>query len=111
MRIISLSEFTPHYGSHPTHSPVHSATSGQLDALGVDSPDGPDDIDAEPTRYTHPCRCSATLEITTAYLEEGVDVIGCAGCGERVGVGYEVVDETSDGDGGGDGGGGEAALG
>lgn len=43
--------------------------------------------------YTHPCRCSGVYTITERELEDGVDVVGCEGCGEWVGVGYEVVDQ------------------
>lgn len=45
--------------------------------------------------YTHACRCSHELVITEKDLEEGVDMIECMGCGERIGVGYqEAVDES-----------------
>jgi hypothetical protein len=50
------------------------------------------DADAEPTYYTLPCRCSSRFVITLDDLEEGVDVVGCEGCGEWVRVGYEVVE-------------------
>lgn len=52
--------------------------------------------------YTHPCRCSAVYRITLDQLEEGVDVVGCEGCGEWVGVGYMVVEDGSEGSGGGE---------
>lgn len=48
--------------------------------------------------YTHPCRCSGEFVITHEDLEAGVDVVGCGGCGEWVGVGYEVVQEECAGD-------------
>lgn len=50
------------------------------------------DSTAEPTYYTLPCRCSSRFVITLDDLEEGVDVVGCEGCGEWVRVGYEVVE-------------------
>lgn len=43
--------------------------------------------------YSHPCRCSGQYTISLHELEQGVDVVGCEGCGEWVGVGYEVVEE------------------
>ena len=46
--------------------------------------------------YTHPCRCSGVYTITERELEAGVDVVGCEGCGEWVGVGYEVVDDEDE---------------
>jgi len=30
---------------------------------------------------------------TSSSIEEGVDVVGCPGCGEYVGVEYDVVEE------------------
>ena len=68
---ISLSDFTPHYR--------------------VDDEEESAD-DAEPSYYSHPCRCSSEFIITHQDLEDGVDVIGCGGCGEWVRVGYEVID-------------------
>ncbi|WVQ74547.1 hypothetical protein IAR50_004148 [Cryptococcus sp. DSM 104548] len=47
----------------------------------------------EPTHFVHPCRCGGEFLITTDQLEQGVDVVGCEGCGEWVRVGYEVVEE------------------
>lgn len=70
--VLSLDEFEAHY------SPRTNA----------------DAEDDEPTHYTHPCRCSALYTITTAQLEDGVDVVGCDGCGDWVRVGYEVVEDT-----------------
>ncbi|GHJ88783.1 hypothetical protein NliqN6_5185 [Naganishia liquefaciens] len=46
--------------------------------------------------YTHPCRCSGMFTITERELEDGVDIVGCEGCGEWVGVGYEVVEDSED---------------
>jgi diphthamide biosynthesis protein 4 len=54
--------------------------------------------------YTHPCRCSGLYKITFHELEEGVDVVGCEGCGEWVGVGYEVIEDGEEDDGGEEGG-------
>lgn len=48
--------------------------------------------------YSHPCRCSFTYIITLSDLEAGVDRIGCDGCGEWVGVGYEVLEEEDEED-------------
>ena len=50
-----------------------------------DSPDSQD-----PAYYTYPCRCSATFIITHEDLEDGIDVVGCSGCGEWARVAYEV---------------------
>ena len=46
--------------------------------------------------YTHPCRCSGMFTITERELEDGVDIVGCEGCGEWVGVGYEVVEDSEE---------------
>jgi hypothetical protein len=73
---ISLESFTPHYLSqHET----------ELE----------EDEEAEPAYYTHPCRCSGEFVITYQDLEDGIDVVGCGGCGEWVRVGYEVVEEQA----------------
>lgn len=29
-------------------------------------------------------------------LEEGVDVVGCEGCGDYIGVGYQVVEDDEE---------------
>ncbi len=34
--------------------------------------------------------------ITHQDLEEGVEVVGCGGCGEWVRVGYEAIEEHED---------------
>lgn len=49
--------------------------------------------DAEPDKYTYTCRCGHDYVITLADLEAGVDVVGCPGCGEYIGVEYEAVEE------------------
>ena len=79
---ISLELFTPHY------SPTVTGTGDETGAL--------DDLVS--MYYTHPCRCSGEFVITHQDLEDGVDVVGCGGCGEWVRVGYEVVasDEAED---------------
>lgn len=46
--------------------------------------------------FTLPCRCSATYHISEEDLEQGVDLIACEGCGEVIGVGYELVDGEDD---------------
>jgi diphthamide biosynthesis protein 4 len=51
----------------------------------------PSEDDAD--RYTLACRCGQEYVITVDDLEDGVDVIGCPGCGEYIGVEYEVVEE------------------
>jgi diphthamide biosynthesis protein 4 len=86
-RIISLEEFTPHYNAH--QHDIQSDSTNPIHSHGLDVAD----MDQEPTYYTHPCRCSAQIVITTTQLEEGVDVVGCDGCGEWIGVGYEVVED------------------
>lgn len=75
---ISLEAFTPHYRSS-------------------DDQEGEDEgsEEKEPSYYTHPCRCSGEFVITYPDLEDGIDVVGCGGCGEWVRVGYEVVDEEA----------------
>ncbi|CAK9779846.1 DnaJ-domain-containing protein [Cutaneotrichosporon oleaginosum] len=47
----------------------------------------------EPERFTLECRCGQEYVVTVDELEAGVDVVGCPGCGEYVGVDYEVVEE------------------
>jgi hypothetical protein len=42
--------------------------------------------------YTHPCRCSHELIISEEDLENGVELLDCTGCGERIAVGYKVAD-------------------
>ncbi|TYJ59184.1 hypothetical protein B9479_000173 [Cryptococcus floricola] len=74
-RHISLDEFEPCYAS---------TTSGGT---------GEAEDEEEPTHFVHPCRCGGEFLITTEQLEQGVDVVGCEGCGEWVRVGYEVVEE------------------
>jgi len=73
---ISLSAFTPHYRN--------------------DLPSNHED-EEDPVYYSHPCRCSSEFIITHQDLEEGVDVVGCGGCGEWVRVGYQAVDEGDEG--------------
>ena len=86
---ISLELFTAHY----------SAQKAKADDIDEHSAD-PED--AEPSYYTHPCRCSGEFVITYQDLEDGIDVVGCGGCGEWVRVGYEVAEdnesEDEDGD-------------
>jgi hypothetical protein len=60
--------------------------------VGADDSGAETDACAEPTYYTLPCRCSSRFVITLEDLEEGVDVVGCEGCGEWVRVGYQVVE-------------------
>lgn len=55
----------------------------------------PSDDDAE--RYSLPCRCGQEYTITVAQLEEGVEVVGCPGCGEYIAVEYDVVEGDEDG--------------
>lgn len=72
---ISLEFFTPHYP--PT------ASTEETDEI-------------EPSWYSHPCRCSGEFVITLEDLEEGVEIVGCGGCGEWVRVGYEAVEDDQD---------------
>ncbi len=65
---ISLSLFTPHFTERDEETPSY---------------------------YTHPCRCSGVFLITPDDLEAGVDLVGCNGCGEWAGVGYEVVEDDA----------------
>lgn len=59
---------------------------------GVEGVAPGDEDEDEPAYYTHPCRCSGEFVITRQDLEDGIEVIGCGGCGEWVGVGYEVIE-------------------
>lgn len=115
-REISLELFTPHYGTSKSHladfkqeqevgMPVSNGQSDCPKLKKESEPrgkqeEGPGEGD-EPTYYSYPCRCSASFIITFDQLEQGVNVIGCEGCGEWIRVGYEVVeDEDEDGEGG-----------
>lgn len=60
-----------------------------LEAFDAHSSDGNDD----PDKYTYECRCGHDFVITLADLEAGVDVVGCPGCGEYIGVEYDTVEE------------------
>lgn len=53
----------------------------------------PDGEDEEPVRYTLLCRCGQDYVVTVEDMENGIDVVGCPGCGEYIGVDYEVVEE------------------
>jgi hypothetical protein len=75
--VLSLDDFEAHYDSRRSKGEHETS-----------------DEDEEPMHYTHPCRCSALYTITTAQLEDGVDVVGCDGCGDWVRVGYEVVEDA-----------------
>ncbi|KAK1921216.1 hypothetical protein DB88DRAFT_443485, partial [Papiliotrema laurentii] len=79
---ISLELFTPHYADD-TSVPNGGTTSQTADGL-----------DPQPQWYSHPCRCSGEFVITHQDLEDGVEVVGCEGCGEWVRVGYEVVEDS-----------------
>lgn len=76
--VLSLDDFEAHYDHRQS--------------VGVREPSNEDE--EEPTHYTHPCRCSALYTITTAQLEDGVDIVGCDGCGDWIRVGYEVVEDA-----------------
>lgn len=78
-REVSLESFTPHSGHPPGSEAVD-------DKRTVDH-------HTEPTYYTYPCRCSRLFVITHQDLEDGVDVIGCEGCGEWIRVTYEIQEE------------------
>ena len=82
---ISLDLFTPHFDQPPSPHPARPAQSHEQD-----------DDDPEPTYYTHPCRCSGTFVVTTAQLEQGVELVQCDGCTERCKVEYEVVEEEEE---------------
>ncbi|BEJ13608.1 hypothetical protein CspHIS471_0307820 [Cutaneotrichosporon sp. HIS471] len=47
----------------------------------------------EPEHFTLECRCGQSYDVTVDELEAGVDVVGCPGCGEYIGIDYEVVEE------------------
>ncbi|KAI5450258.1 hypothetical protein NCC49_003275 [Naganishia albida] len=84
-RTISLEEFT----FHP------SPSSATREALDDDDDHGAREGEGY---YAHPCRCSGQYRISVRELEEGVDIVGCEGCGEWVGVGYEVVSDEDEGE-------------
>lgn len=76
-REISLELFTPHFPPSPPASLIQDEA----------------DPEPEPEFYTYPCRCSALFRITSEQLGQGVNVVGCEGCGEWIKVGYEVVED------------------
>lgn len=84
-RHISLDEFTPHYVDGTTES-EHEA---KAEREGEE-----EEGEEEPQYFTYPCRCSGQFVISVEQLEEGVEVVGCEGCGEWVRVGYEVVEDV-----------------
>ncbi|WVR03073.1 hypothetical protein IAU60_000062 [Kwoniella sp. DSM 27419] len=93
-RHVSLDEFETHF---TVYGSTEDADQPQP-AAGVSGDD--DDLDteeADPQWWSYPCRCSGRFIITLAQLEEGVEVVGCEGCGEWLRVGYEVV--SGDGEG------------
>lgn len=99
---ISLEDFTPHYARGPDGNPDYDKAEIKIVAektlLSTEAGYGAytdidGDADNEPIYYTHPCRCSSQFVITLEDLEEGVEVVGCEGCGEWVRVGYEVLEE------------------
>lgn len=103
---ISLEDFTPHHEHIPPLPSKHdddidpvSASAMGTPARAIDEQESDEILEPEPLYYTHPCRCSSQFTITRADLEEGVEVVGCEGCGEWVRVGYEVVSEDGDADG------------
>jgi diphthamide biosynthesis protein 4 len=89
---ISLSAFTPHYRTSEAWVALAQDGSQARD----DSQSKEENGDDEPIYYTHPCRCSSEFVITYQDLEDGIEVVGCGGCGEWVRVGYEVVDEEEE---------------
>ncbi|CAE6342980.1 unnamed protein product [Rhizoctonia solani] len=50
------------------------------------------------SRWIYPCRCGNQFVIVEEELEKGVHYIGCIGCSEVVWVGYEAVENVSDGE-------------
>lgn len=87
---ISLSAFTPHYRSN---DPMLDVSDGVVhERISQTDKEVPQDAE-EPIFYTHPCRCSSDFVITYQDLEDGIEVVGCGGCGEWVRVCYETVDE------------------
>lgn len=93
-RVISLEEWTYHPAT-ATDTTKQQAQNGHRNGTA----NGHADHDvANGAYYTHPCRCSGTFVITESQLEEGVDIVGCEGCGEWIGVGYEVVEDGDEGE-------------
>jgi diphthamide biosynthesis protein 4 len=89
---ISLSAFTPHYRSTEASTLLAQNESRAKDDSHPEEENGDD----EPIYYTHPCRCSSEFVITYQDLEDGIEVVGCGGCGEWVRVGYEVLDDETE---------------
>ncbi|KAJ9103088.1 hypothetical protein QFC21_002510 [Naganishia friedmannii] len=92
-RVISLEEWTYHPATVNTGSA--QARNGHANGHPYGNMNGHSHTteDTNGAYYTHPCRCSGTFVISESQLEEGVDIVGCEGCGEWVGVGYEMVED------------------
>lgn len=88
---ISLSAFTPHY-RQPGRDQGHSGDRTTADATDEEAEEQEAESE-EPVYYSHACRCSSEFIITYQDLLDGVDVVGCGGCGEWVRVGYEAVSD------------------
>ncbi|RXK42687.1 hypothetical protein M231_00243 [Tremella mesenterica] len=87
---VSLEDFIPYYTDNcdmKNHdkSPVGYEGGGEKEEV--------EGLEKEVEYWTYPCRCSGQFRITREDLEEGVDVVGCAGCGEWVKVLYEVLED------------------
>ncbi|OCF41036.1 hypothetical protein I317_05147 [Kwoniella heveanensis CBS 569] len=105
-RNVSLDEFEPHYTPRSQYQPGQSndhteqippgisSQEERLNANEGNEEDGSDDED--PLWWSYPCRCSSTFVITLEQLEQGVEVIGCEGCGEWMRVGYQAVEDTGE---------------
>ncbi|WVQ94129.1 hypothetical protein IAU59_001207 [Kwoniella sp. CBS 9459] len=94
------SSSTTHQDYLAGDSPDEAREGEYMHQSGIDNEEHPDpdaerhvDGDVDPLWWSYPCRCSSTFVITLEQLEEGVEVIGCEGCGEWIRVGYQAVDE------------------
>lgn len=47
--------------------------------------------------YTYRCRCGSAYRVSDSQLDADVHLIGCQGCSEVIWVGYEAVDDWSEG--------------
>ena len=93
---MSLEDFTPQFLY--TEFTEHEAPGHRLDNVTAVPENDTDtcntDREPMPTHYTYPCRCSSSFVITHHDLEDGVEAVGCSGCGEWVRVLYEVAAEV-----------------
>ncbi|KAL7748105.1 hypothetical protein RI367_006461 [Sorochytrium milnesiophthora] len=54
------------------------------------------DDDPDPVRWTYPCRCGSEYAVDRQDLEQGVNIVQCAGCSLRCRIVYYVIDDNEE---------------